>query len=128
MIEWFDQTCGELDDYLTKNDLKKNTVILYLADNGWNAAEGYKGGLAKMTTYEGGIRSPMFVRWPDKAKPLRDDKTLAQIIDFPTTILKLARVEAPTDIDGLDLLDRRAMTKRKTVFVESYSHGRAQGE
>jgi arylsulfatase A-like enzyme len=122
MIEWFDQTCGELDDYLTKNDLRKNTVILYLADNGWNAEEGYKGGRAKMTPYEMGIRTPMFVRWPDKVKPLRDDETLAHITDFPTTILKLAQVEAPADIDGLDLLDREAMTKRKTVFVESYSH------
>jgi arylsulfatase A-like enzyme len=35
MVEWFDNTCGELDEYLEKNGLKENTVILYLADNGW---------------------------------------------------------------------------------------------
>jgi len=122
MVEWFDQTCGELDDYLTKNDLKKNTVILYLADNGWNAEKGYNGGRAKMTPYEIGIRTPMFVRWPDKVKPLRDDETLAHIIDFPTTILKLAGVKAPADLSGLDLMDREAMTQRKSVFVESYTH------
>jgi arylsulfatase A-like enzyme len=122
MVEWFDQTCGELDDYLTKNNLKKNTVILYLADNGWNAAEGYNGGRAKMTPYEMGIRSPMFVRWPGKTKPLRDDKTPAHITDFPTTILHIAGIKAPADLRGLNLLDRDAMTKRKSVFVESYSH------
>ena len=122
MVEWFDQTCGELDDYLTKNDLKKNTVILYLADNGWNAAEGYKGGRAKMTPYEIGIRSPMFVRWPEKVKPHRNEETLAHIIDFPTTILKIAGVKAPKDITGLDLMDRDAMSKRKSIFVESYTH------
>lgn len=122
MVEWFDQTCGELDDYLTKNDLKKNTVILYLADNGWNAEKGYNGGRAKMTPYEIGIRTPMFVRWPEKVKPLRDDETLAHIIDFPTTILKIAGVKAPADLPGLDLLDRDAMTQRKSVFVESYTH------
>lgn len=122
MVEWFDQTCGELDDYLTKNDLKKNTVILYLADNGWNAAEGYNGGRAKMTPYEIGIRTPMFVRWPEKVKPLRDDETLAHIIDFPTTILNIADVKAPTDLSGINLLDRDAMTQRKSIFVESYCH------
>jgi arylsulfatase A-like enzyme len=122
MVEWFDKTCGELDDYLTKNDLKKNTVILYLADNGWNAAQGYKGGRAKMTPYEIGIRSPMFVRWPEKVKPLRDDETLAHITDFPATILKIANIKAPADITGTNLLDRDAMTKRKSIFVESYSH------
>lgn len=122
MVEWFDNTCGELDDYLTKNDLKKNTVILYLADNGWNAAEGYNGGRAKMTPYDGGIRSPMFVRWPEKVKPLRDDETLAHIIDFPTTILKIAGAEIPKDVTGLDLLDHKAMTARKSIFVESYCH------
>lgn len=122
MVEWFDQTCGELDDYLTKNELKKNTVILYLSDNGWNAAEGYNGGRAKMTPYEMGIRTPMFVRWPEKVKPFRDDVTLAHITDFPTTILKLAGVKVPADLPGLDLLDRDAMAKRKSIFVESYCH------
>lgn len=122
MIEWFDKTCGELDDYLTKNDLKKNTVILYLADNGWNAEKGYNGGRAKMTPYEIGIRTPMFIRWPEKVTPHRDDETLAHITDFPATILKIAKVKAPTDIPGLDLLDRDAMSKRKSIFVESYCH------
>lgn len=122
MVEWFDKTCGELDDYLTKNDLKKNTVILYLADNGWNAEKGYNGGRAKMTPYETGIRTPMFIRWPGKVIPLRDDETLAHITDFPATILKIAKVKAPSDIPGLDLLDRDAMTKRKSIFVESYCH------
>lgn len=122
MIEWLDNTCGELDTHLTDKGLKDNTVILYLADNGWNAEKGYKGGRSKMTPYEGGIRSPMFVRWPEKVKPLRDDETLAHITDFATTILKLANVKAPADLPGLDLLDRDAMTKRKSIFVESYTH------
>lgn len=122
MVEWFDNTCGELDDYLVKNDLKKNTVILYLADNGWNASEGYNGGRAKMTPYEIGIRTPMFVRWPEKVKPHRDEETLAHVTDFPATILKIANAKAPADITGTDLLDREAMTKRKSIFVESYCH------
>ena len=35
MIEWLDETCGELIDFLDENDLRKNTLIYYLCDNGW---------------------------------------------------------------------------------------------
>jgi uncharacterized sulfatase len=121
MVDWFDRTCGELDEWLAANDLMKNTVILYLSDNGWNA-DGYKGGRAKLTPYETGIRSPMFVRWPGTVKPLRDEETLASIIDFAPTILKLAGIAVPPDLAGKDLLDREAMTSRKSIFVESYTH------
>ncbi len=122
MIEWFDQTCGELDAYLTDKKLKENTVVIYLADNGWNGPKGYKGGRAKLSPYEGGIRTPMFVRWPGQVEPLRDDNTLASIIDIAPTILKLAGATIPSDLHGLDLTDRKAMTDRKSVFVEAYTH------
>lgn len=122
MIDWFDQTCGELDDYLTKNKLKENTIIIYLADNGWNAEKGYEGGRAKMTPYEGGIRTPIFIRWPGKVKPQRNEETLAHIIDIPKTILDIANIKAPADLEGINLTQTDAMAARKSVFVESYCH------
>lgn len=123
MIEWFDQTCGELDDYLIKNKLAENTVILYLADNGWNAEGGLgRSARAKLTPYELGIRTPMFVRWPARVKPIRDDETLASVIDFAPTILAAAGLKGPADLPGLNLMDREAMTARKSIFVESYTH------
>jgi arylsulfatase A-like enzyme len=122
MVEWFDQTCGELDEYLVKNKLKDNTVILYLADNGWNAEGQGNKARAKLTPYELGIRTPIFVRWPAKLKPQRDDQTLASVVDFAPTILTMAGMKAPTDLAGLDLLNRDAMTKRKSIFIESYTH------
>jgi len=122
MVDWFDQTCGELDTYLEKNGLKENTVILYLADNGWNANQGTSGGRAKLSPYEIGIRTPMFVRWPEKVKPARDEETLAHVTDFTTTILNMTGAKRPGDLPGLDLLDHAAMKKRGTVFVEAYTH------
>jgi uncharacterized sulfatase len=122
MVEWFDQTCGELDRHLADHKLAENTVILYLADNGWDSALGYKGSRAKLTPYETGIRTPMFVRWPGHVSPRRDDATLASIIDFAPTILKLAGVGAPADLPGLDLTDTAALRARKAVFVEAYTH------
>ena len=67
-----------------KAQLAENTVVLYLADNGWDAVQA-KGNRAKLSPYELGIRTPMFVRWPGKVKPQRDDETLASIIDFAPT-------------------------------------------
>lgn len=122
MVEWLDETTGELDDYLGKNGLKQNTVILYLADNGWDAPRGYKGNSAKLSPYEMGIRTPMFIRWPAKVAPARDDETLAHLIDFPKTILDLTGAKDPGDLPGLNLTDTAAMKARKSVFVEAYTH------
>jgi uncharacterized sulfatase len=122
MVEWFDQTCGALDRYLTDHDLARNTAILYLADNGWDAAYGNSRGRAKLSPYELGIRTPMFVRWPAKVIPQRDDETLASIIDFVPTILKIAGISTPHFLPGLNLTDRETMAKRQTVFVEAYTH------
>lgn len=123
MIEWFDHTCGELDDFLQQHKLTDNTVIIYLADNGWDAEEGNR---AKLSPYEMGIRTPIFVRWPAKVKPLRDDETLASIVDFVPTVFKAAGLPVTAELPGLDLLDRSSMTARKTVFVEGYTHDIAE--
>jgi uncharacterized sulfatase len=122
MVDWLDETTGELDAYLEKNGLKENTVILYLADNGWNAAQGHNDRRSKLSPYEMGIRTPMFVRWPGHVEPARDDETLAHILDFPTTILKLTGAKDPGDLPGLNLTDRAAMKARQSVFIEAYTH------
>jgi arylsulfatase A-like enzyme len=122
MVEWLDETMGELDTYLEKNGLKENTVILYLADNGWDAAYAQKRDRAKLSPYEMGIRTPMFIRWPGKVEPARDDETLAHIVDFPVTILDITGAKNPGDLPGLNLANRTAMKARKSVFVEAYTH------
>jgi uncharacterized sulfatase len=122
MIEWFDETCGDLDRYLEKKGVKENTIVIYLADNGWDPLRGYEGGRAKLTPYENGIRTPIFVRWPGKVKPERDGSTLASIIDVAPTILQAAGIPVPEALPGLDLRDRGAMAKRSSIQVESYLH------
>jgi uncharacterized sulfatase len=122
MVEWLDQTCGELDAHLAAQGLKENTVLIYLADNGWDGARGHQSNRAKLSPYETGIRTPIFLRWPGRVKPRRDDKTLASIIDVVPTIAKAAGLEAPADLPGLDLADRAALQKRPAITVESYTH------
>jgi arylsulfatase A-like enzyme len=122
MVEWLDRTCGELDAYLDAHGLTENTLVLYLADNGWDAARGYKDIRAKLSPYEMGIRTPIFARWPAKLAPHRDDETLASIIDIVPTIIAATGIDAPSDLPGLNLMDRDAMAARKSIFVQSYTH------
>lgn len=122
MVEWLDQTCGELDRFLADRKLADNTVVIYLADNGWDGARGLATQRAKLSPYELGIRTPMFVRWPGRVKPHRDEETLASIIDVAPTILNVAGAQRPADLPGLDLTDRAVMTARKSIFVEAFTH------
>ena len=35
MVEWFDETVGQLLDHLDRKGLRDNTIVVYVADNGW---------------------------------------------------------------------------------------------
>jgi len=122
MVEWFDETCGELDAFLAVRGLLDNTLIVYLADNGWCAVEGNSSKRSKRSPYEIGVRTPIFARWPARVKPLRDDVTLASILDVVPTILAACGLPVPEEMPGLNLFDRAAMTARTSIFLENYSH------
>ena len=71
MCEWFDETCGELLDFLDTQKIADNTLVIFLADNGWiqdPQADRYAP-RSKQSPYEGGLRTPILVRWPGKVAP-----------------------------------------------------------
>jgi arylsulfatase A-like enzyme len=127
MIEWFDETVGELMSMLQARDLSENTVVIYLADNGWAAASTTAGDLpaeqtfegfamrSKASPYENGIRTPMLVSWPGVIKPEKLNG-FAHSLDLFPTIAAVAGFEAPEDLSGINLLDLDAVTARKTIF------------
>jgi uncharacterized sulfatase len=125
MIEWFDETVGDLMASLDRRGLRENTLVLYIADNGWLQAEvpreqGRTPG--KMSPYDAGLRTPIIVRWPGHVTPARDDRTLASGIDIVPTILSAARVAIPAALPGLPLTDRQALTARDMVFGSLSAH------
>lgn len=124
MVEWFDQTCGELFQELEKRGVADNTVIIYVTDNGWiqSVDSGRYAPLSKQAPYEMGIRTPIMIKSPGKVKPKMDEDTLVSSIDIAPTILKMAGVDVPKAMTGIDLRDTEALNKRDVVFGFDGNH------
>ncbi len=125
MVDWLDETVGELCDYLDQNGLAENTVVLYIADNGWISAEDRSEQAkmrAKMSPYDMGVRTPVMVRWPGRIEPGRDEETLVSSVDVVPTVLRMAGAEAPPGLPGLDLTDRDGLAQRDRVFGSLFAH------
>jgi uncharacterized sulfatase len=123
---WWDETCGELLAHLDKTGLSENTLVVYVTDNGWiqNPAENAYAPRSKRSPNEGGIRTPVMLRWPAKLKPARDDRTLVSTIDLAPTILAACGVPAAKEMRGINLLDVAAGkdSGRDTIFGGIYGH------
>jgi uncharacterized sulfatase len=122
MIEWFDETCGALLAHLDEHKLADNTLVLYLADNGWVQNPDKRGFVrSKRSPYDAGLRTPIIVRWPGKVKPGRND-ALASSIDLVPTVLAAAGLKPTPAMHGVDLLDSRAVRRRQAVFGACFTH------
>ena len=124
MVENIDANVGRLLKRLDELKLAENTVVLYMHDNGpqqkrFNAGlRGLKG-----SVYEGGIRSPLFVRWAGRTRPGEVDKLAAHIDLFPT-LLELcgAKYEPRRPLDGMSLaplvLGHKVEWVDRTLFIQ----------
>lgn len=125
MVEWLDETVDELCEYFDENGLSENTVVIYLADNGWISAEDVTEQpkmRAKMSPYDMGVRTPVMIRWPGKVAPGRDDTTLVSSIDVVPTVLGAAGAAIPGNLPGVNLLDGGARSGRDRIFGATFAH------
>ncbi|MEM9346125.1 MAG: arylsulfatase [Planctomycetota bacterium] len=107
MVENIDQNVGRLMAALKRLEQDNETLVLFMLDNGPNTMR-YVGEMRGMKTnvYEGGVRSPLFVRWPGRFEAGHVVKQTAAHIDLMPTLLEAAGVELPRGvaIDGRSLL------------------------
>jgi len=125
MCEWFDTTIGDLMDFLEKEGLRQDTIIVYLADNGWIQDPEKPNQYApksKRSPYDGGLRTPIMFSWPGRIQPQRDDTTLVSSIDIMPTLLHLCNLPCPEGLPGLNVTDRNRLQKRTAIFGEVYAH------
>ena len=129
-----DKAIGRLLDFLGREGLAANTVIVFSSDNGpedyrvgnaRNAGMGSPGALRarKRGLYEGGIRTPLLVRWPGKIAAGRvDDQSVLTAVDLLPTICGLIGVDAarlkPDGEDVGDVLLGEPRPRVKPIFWE----------
>jgi len=106
MVENQDRNVGRLLAKLKELHLEQDTIVVYFSDNGPNSHR-WTGGLkgVKGSTDEGGVRSPLFIRWPARIEPGTRVLPIAGAIDLAPTLEALAGVRRVGDRprDGRDL-------------------------
>jgi hypothetical protein len=106
MLENQDRNVGRILAKLKELNLENDTIVVYFSDNGPNGHR-WTGGMkgTKATTDEGGVRSPLFIRWPGKIAAGSQVKPIAGAIDLSPTLHALAGVKRVSDkpLDGRDL-------------------------
>ena len=93
-----DEAVGQMLDYLKANGLDENTIVVYTSDQGFYLGE--HGWFDKRWMYEPSFRMPFMVKYPKKIKAGTQNKELLLNIDFAPTLLDLAGVSIPKDIQG----------------------------
>nr|WP_299070415.1 sulfatase-like hydrolase/transferase [uncultured Allomuricauda sp.] len=124
MCEWFDQTCGDLIDYIDEKGETENTLFVYVCDNGWiqNENDSSYDKISKRSPYDYGLRTPIMYKWKGKIEPKQDSLTLTSSLDIVPTVLSIAGIEQPKNLDGINILDKSEVEKRDAIYGEIYSH------
>ncbi|MBK7627669.1 MAG: sulfatase [Bacteroidales bacterium] len=97
-----DKSVGEVLDYLKENGLDKNTVVIYASDQGFYLGE--HGWFDKRWMFEESYRTPLLIQWPGTTKPGSVNKDIVSNLDFAETILDMAGVKIPADMQGLSMV------------------------
>lgn len=113
MIKQLDDYVGEIFDKLRTTGIEKNTIVIFASDNGPHREAGAdpdyfnsNGELRgyKRDMYEGGIRTPMLVKWPGKVKPGTVTDHVSAFWDILPTLSEITGAKTPENIDGISFL------------------------
>jgi len=117
MIRRIDECVGRLLEELDRQDLREETVVLFLSDHGCHF--GTRNSTGKMSCHEASIRVPGVIEGPGFHD--RQIDALTSLLDVPATVLDLAGRSVPEWMDGrslLSLLDGNEADWREDVFVQ----------
>jgi N-sulfoglucosamine sulfohydrolase len=117
-VNRLDEVMGELLGVLRRRGLEKNTLIVFVSDNGPEFSRG------KVTCFEAGTQVPLLVRWPGHFRTgVREE--LVSTVDLLPTLLELAQAPVPAGLPGrslVPLLEGRKVAWRTTLATECNSH------
>jgi arylsulfatase A-like enzyme len=116
-----DDSIGSVMNTLKETGLENSTVMIYTSDNGFSLGE--HGLIDKRQMYEESVRIPLLVYSPGFIKPGLKIPELVQNIDFAPTILDLAGIKTPQQMDGksfIPLLKGESIPWRDEIFYEYF--------
>jgi arylsulfatase A-like enzyme len=125
MCENIDWNVGRLLKRLDEWKLAEDTIVLYFCDNGpngWRWNGGMKG--RKGSTDEGGVRSPLLLRWPGHVKPGTKVAQIAGAIDLLPTLADLAGIGVASSkpLDGVSVAPLLLGTPDRWPDRQIFSH------
>ena len=128
MVRNIDRNMGRLMEFLRREGLEQDTILVFLTDNGSTfGPRYYNAGMRgrKTQLWEGGHRVPCFIRWPGGGlAPPQDIGGLTQVQDLLPTLLDLCDLPFPEGLDGTSLapiLRGRSAVPEDRMLVVNYS-------
>jgi N-acetylglucosamine-6-sulfatase len=115
-----DESIGRIRENLRQRDLENSTVVFYTTDNGFTLGE--HGLIDKRQMYEESIRIPLLMVAPGLVKPGQRVSEMILNVDFAPTILDLAGMEKPAQMDGVSFVPllRGGKSDWRKSFVYEY--------
>jgi len=134
-IERLDGGIEAILDHLDAAGIADNTMIILISDNGWitkDNASAYAP-RSKRSHYEGGVRTPILVHWPNmiKAGGALEPQIVTQpvsVIDMVTTALAAVDLQPTPEQRGVNLMDLAAVDARDAIYCDVYAHDMASLE
>jgi len=115
-----DRNVGRIVDYLDAHHLAENTVLVYVSDQGFYLGE--HGWFDKRFMYEESLKTPFLVRYPKLIEPGTKITHFASNIDWAPTILDLAGVKVPAEVQGISLVPLLKNERMEYWKDEVYYH------
>jgi len=116
-----DNSVGRVLEFLKENNLDKETMVIYMGDNGF--AFGEHGLIDKRTAFEESMRVPLLARCPEVIEPGIKIKNITLNVDIAPSILEMAGVNKPNQMQGqsfVPLLEEKNVPWRNEMFYEYY--------
>lgn len=124
-IQSVDDNVGRVMDYLKKNGLAKNTIVIYTSDQGFYLGE--HGWFDKRFMYKQSFRTPLIIRWPGVVKAGSVSEAPVMNLDIGETLIDAAGGKIPEDMQGRSFLPiLKGHTPddwRKYVYYHYYASG-----